>query len=75
VTLTLIVVLRRNVLVDKFVEAKRTKDEDIIGDVHSLSAGATIAVAAQHDDLVLHGLFLALLHTAYSSHTHFMWQV
>jgi len=46
-------VLHRNVHVDKFVEAKRTKDEDIIGDVHSLSAGAMIAAAAEHDDLVL----------------------
>ena len=30
----------RNLLVDKFVEAKRTKEEEIVGEVHSLSAGA-----------------------------------
>ena len=40
---------RRNVLVDRFVEAKRTKDEDIIGDVHSLSAGALLPMDAVVD--------------------------
>lgn len=29
----------RNLLVDQFVEAKRTKEEELVADVHSLSAG------------------------------------
>ena len=37
-------IMCRNLLVDQFVEAKRTKEEELVADVHSLSAGDLLHV-------------------------------
>lgn len=43
----------KNQLVDMYCEMKRSKDEELIADVHSLSAGETAALAMLLNQLMM----------------------